>query len=73
MSYYIFLVIISMLLNSDQIVCNEVRVCCVQTIQHTLAEIKTEVSVGRAFTDSCIQQHNEGVLDSTQASMAKYW
>ncbi|XP_028663926.2 long-chain specific acyl-CoA dehydrogenase, mitochondrial [Erpetoichthys calabaricus] len=44
-----------------------------QTIQHKLAELKTEICVGRAFIDSCLQLHAEGKLDSATASMAKYW
>ncbi|XP_002735248.2 long-chain specific acyl-CoA dehydrogenase, mitochondrial-like [Saccoglossus kowalevskii] len=44
-----------------------------QTIQHKLAELKTEICVGRAFTDSCLQSFNEKRLDSFTASMAKYW
>ena len=44
-----------------------------QTMQHRLAELKTEICIGRAFLDNCIAQHNEQRLDSQQASMAKYW
>eukprot|EP00037_Helgoeca_nana_P014498 m.135211 g.135211 ORF g.135211 m.135211 type:complete len:435 (-) comp22577_c0_seq1:222-1526(-) len=44
-----------------------------QTIRHELAEIKTEVAVGRAFYDNCLMLHNEGRLDSQMASMAKYY
>merc|ERR1719370_1251250 len=44
-----------------------------QTIQHKLAEIKTNIVVGRAFTDQCIDLHNQGKLDSSMASMNKYW
>lgn len=44
-----------------------------QTIQHKLAEIKTETAVARAFVDSCNQLHAEGKLDTTTASMAKYY
>ncbi|XP_060075079.1 long-chain specific acyl-CoA dehydrogenase, mitochondrial-like [Ylistrum balloti] len=44
-----------------------------QTIQHKLAEIKTEAAVGRAFVDQCLDIHNQRGLDSTMASMAKYW
>ncbi|XP_060594603.1 long-chain specific acyl-CoA dehydrogenase, mitochondrial-like [Ruditapes philippinarum] len=43
------------------------------TIQHKLAEIKTSVAVSRAFTDRCLEVHNEKGLDSESASMAKYW
>ncbi|KAI1899369.1 hypothetical protein AGOR_G00061070 [Albula goreensis] len=44
-----------------------------QTVQHKLAELKTEICVGRAFVDSCLQLHAEKKLDSSTASMAKYW
>ncbi|XP_062860455.1 long-chain specific acyl-CoA dehydrogenase, mitochondrial [Trichomycterus rosablanca] len=44
-----------------------------QTVQHKLAELKTEVCVGRAFVDNCLQLHSQGKLDSSTASMAKYW
>ncbi|XP_003978370.1 long-chain specific acyl-CoA dehydrogenase, mitochondrial [Takifugu rubripes] len=44
-----------------------------QTVQHKLAELKTEICVGRAFIDSCLQLHAEHRLDSATASMAKYW
>ncbi len=45
----------------------------VQTIRHKLAEIKTELAVGRAFVDQCVKLHNEKKLDSATASMCKYW
>ncbi|XP_073785103.1 long-chain specific acyl-CoA dehydrogenase, mitochondrial isoform X1 [Danio rerio] len=44
-----------------------------QVVQHKLAELKTEICVGRAFIDSCLQLHSEKKLDSSTASMAKYW
>ncbi|MBN3297618.1 ACADL protein, partial [Amia calva] len=44
-----------------------------QTVQHKMAELKTEICVGRAFLDSCLQLHCEKRLDSPTASMAKYW
>ncbi|XP_056451254.1 long-chain specific acyl-CoA dehydrogenase, mitochondrial-like [Gadus chalcogrammus] len=44
-----------------------------QTVQHKLAEMKTEICVGRAFLDSCLQLHGEKRLDSSTASMAKCW
>ncbi|CAL8288595.1 unnamed protein product [Lota lota] len=44
-----------------------------QTVQHKLAELKTEICVGRAFLDSCLQLHGEKRLDSSTASMAKCW
>jgi len=44
-----------------------------QTIQHKLAEIKTDTAVCRAFTDECIALHEQGKLSNETASMAKYW
>jgi len=44
-----------------------------QTIQHKLAEVKTEISVGRAFVDQCIELSAKKLLDADMASMAKYW
>ena len=44
-----------------------------QVIQHKMAELKTEIAVGRTFTDRCIELHAEGRLDNAMASMAKYW
>lgn len=43
------------------------------TIQTTLAEMKTEICVARAFMDQCLQLHDEDRLDAAGASMAKYW
>uniref|UniRef100_A0A8C4TTT8 Acyl-CoA dehydrogenase long chain n=1 Tax=Falco tinnunculus TaxID=100819 RepID=A0A8C4TTT8_FALTI len=44
-----------------------------QTVQHKLAEMKTQICVGRAFMDNCLQLHADKRLDSSTASMAKYW
>lgn len=44
-----------------------------QTVQHKLAEMKTDCLVGRAFIDQCIALHAEKKLDTSMASMAKYW
>jgi len=44
-----------------------------QTIQHKLAELKTDICVARAFTDQCLELHNVGKLDGSMASMNKYW
>lgn len=43
------------------------------TIQHKLAELKSVISVTRAFVDRCLEVHNTKGLDSESASMAKYW
>lgn len=42
-------------------------------MQHKLAELKTEICVGRAFVDNCIELHAEKRLDPATASMAKLW
>lgn len=42
-----------------------------QTIRHRLADVKTNVVVGRAFLDTCIELHAIGKLDNSTASMAK--
>ena len=44
-----------------------------QTVQHKLAEMKTEICVTRAFVDQCISLHENKQLDSSMASMAKIW
>jgi acyl-CoA dehydrogenase len=44
-----------------------------QTVAHTLADIKTEIAVGQAFVDRCLEAKIAGTLDATTASMAKYW
>merc|ERR1719411_2410986 len=44
-----------------------------QTIQHTMADLKTSIAVCRAFIDQCIELHNVKKLDNSMASMAKYW
>lgn len=42
-----------------------------QNTQFKLAELKTEASVAKTFTNYCIGQHLEGQLDAYTASMAK--
>ena len=44
-----------------------------QNTQFKLAELKTEVVIGRVFTDRCIQLFMEGQLDAVDAAMAKMW
>lgn len=44
-----------------------------QTVQHKLAEMKTEICVTRAFVDQCVQLHLRGRLDTSMACMAKIW
>ncbi|GFN82564.1 long-chain specific acyl-coa dehydrogenase, mitochondrial [Plakobranchus ocellatus] len=35
--------------------------------------MKTEIAIARAFIDQCIEIHNTRRLDSSTASMTKYW
>jgi len=44
-----------------------------QNTRFKLAELKTNVTIGRIFIDHCIEQHLQGKLDVTTAAMAKYW
>src|SRR6266568_2017466 len=41
--------------------------------QFVLAEIATEISVARVFTDRCIVEHNAGQLRTEEASKVKWW
>jgi alkylation response protein AidB-like acyl-CoA dehydrogenase len=44
-----------------------------QNSRFTLAEMKTEITIGRVFIDRCVEQHLEGDLSADQAAMAKWW
>jgi acyl-CoA dehydrogenase len=44
-----------------------------QNTQFELAECKTEATIAKVFLDHCIERHIAGSLDTTTASMAKYW
>ncbi len=44
-----------------------------QNTRFKLAELKTQVEVGWAFCDRCIEHHLRGELSSADASMAKLW
>ncbi|GAA2150058.1 acyl-CoA dehydrogenase family protein [Actinomadura napierensis] len=39
----------------------------------TLAEMKTELTVSRSFTDDCIVKESKGELSVDEAAMLKYW
>ncbi|GLW62255.1 acyl-CoA dehydrogenase [Actinomadura rubrobrunea] len=39
----------------------------------TLAEMKTELTVTRSFTDECIAKESRGELTAEEAAMLKYW
>ena len=44
-----------------------------QNSRFKLAEMKTEIEIGRVFVDHCIVQLNAGQLSTETASMAKWW
>jgi len=44
-----------------------------QNTQFVLAECKAEATIAKVFLDNCIERHLQGELDTTTASMAKYW
>ncbi|GEB47571.1 MULTISPECIES: acyl-CoA dehydrogenase family protein [Streptomyces] len=44
-----------------------------QHIRFEIAEMATECAVTRSFLDRCIEDHANGELDATHASMAKWW
>jgi acyl-CoA dehydrogenase len=44
-----------------------------QNTRYTLAELQTQVQVGRVFVDKCTELLAAGQLDTATASMAKYW
>jgi alkylation response protein AidB-like acyl-CoA dehydrogenase len=44
-----------------------------QNTRFKLAELQTEVQIGRVFVDKCLELLMAGKLDTATASMAKYW
>jgi len=44
-----------------------------QNTKFKLAEIATQIKVGRAFIDRCVEDLVAGTLDTATASMAKLW
>jgi alkylation response protein AidB-like acyl-CoA dehydrogenase len=44
-----------------------------QNSRFTLAEMATEVAIGEAFIDRCVQALNAGELTPEEAAMAKHW
>jgi alkylation response protein AidB-like acyl-CoA dehydrogenase len=44
-----------------------------QNTRFKLAELKSEIQIGRVFVDRCLQLLMDNKLDATTASMAKYW
>jgi acyl-CoA dehydrogenase len=44
-----------------------------QNTKFKLADVATQIAVGRAFIDDCIERLRKGQLDTATASMAKLW
>jgi len=44
-----------------------------QNTRHTLAALQTEAQVAQVFVDRCTEMMLRGALDTSSASMAKYW
>ncbi|REE95986.1 acyl-CoA dehydrogenase family protein [Thermomonospora umbrina] len=44
-----------------------------QHIRFTLAEMKTELTIARAFTDQCVVKEGRDELSIDEAAMLKYW
>jgi len=44
-----------------------------QNSRFKLAEMKTEIEIGRVFVDRCITELNAGNLSAEEAAMAKWW
>ncbi len=44
-----------------------------QNSRFKLAEMKTEIQIGRAFVDHCIELHTRDELTADTAAMAKWW
>lgn len=44
-----------------------------QTVQFRLAEMYTEIEIGRTFVNECIAAHMQGESVVTKVSMAKWW
>jgi long-chain-acyl-CoA dehydrogenase len=49
------------------------KLASLQHVRFVLAELETEVALGRAFVDQCIGELNAGALTTERASMAKWW
>jgi acyl-CoA dehydrogenase len=44
-----------------------------QTVRHRLAQAHADTRVARAFLDDCLRRHLAGTLDTSTASIAKFW
>jgi alkylation response protein AidB-like acyl-CoA dehydrogenase len=49
------------------------RIADFQNTRFKLAELKTEITIGRTFIDQCILAHNRGELTADEAAMGKWW
>jgi alkylation response protein AidB-like acyl-CoA dehydrogenase len=48
-------------------------ISALQNTRFVLAELQTEIAVGRAFLQECVRELNAGVLTAEKAAMAKWW
>jgi alkylation response protein AidB-like acyl-CoA dehydrogenase len=48
-------------------------IMALQNTRFTLAELLTEVEIGRAFVQRCVLERNAGTLTPERAAMAKWW
>jgi alkylation response protein AidB-like acyl-CoA dehydrogenase len=44
-----------------------------QNSRFTLAEMKTEITIGRVYLDRCVMEHLDGNLSAVEAAQAKWW
>ncbi|NMO91601.1 acyl-CoA dehydrogenase family protein [Actinomycetospora sp. TBRC 11914] len=44
-----------------------------QTVSHTVAELRMKVEVSRAYFDRCVRELNAGTLTAVDAAKAKWW
>ena len=44
-----------------------------QNTRYKLAELRTDIEVGEAFVDRCVEAYASGQLSTEQASMCKLW
>ncbi|MDX2410339.1 MAG: acyl-CoA dehydrogenase family protein [Woeseiaceae bacterium] len=44
-----------------------------QNTRFLLADMRTEIDVGYAFIDRCVEEHNKGTLSADDAAKAKLW
>ncbi len=44
-----------------------------QNTRYTMADLRTQIEVGEAFVDRCVEAHAQGELTTEQASMCKLW